>query len=35
MQDGDSLAGQVTGVKQEFGSLMRNKNFMRLFTGQA
>jgi dTMP kinase len=28
------LAGQVGDVKQEFGVLIRNKNFMRLFWGQ-
>lgn len=34
MADGGGLAGQVTDVKMEFGALVRNKNFMRLFWGQ-
>lgn len=34
MAEGSSLAGQVGDVKQEFGVLVRNRNFMRLFWGQ-
>jgi dTMP kinase len=34
MADGSGLAGQMGDVKQEFGALVRNKNFMRLFWGQ-
>jgi dTMP kinase len=34
MSDGDGIAGQMTGVKQDFGALVRNRNFMRLFWGQ-
>jgi dTMP kinase len=34
MAEGSGLAGQVGDVKQEFGLLVRNRNFMRLFWGQ-
>lgn len=32
--DANGLAGQMGDVKSEFGTLVRNKNFMRLFWGQ-
>jgi len=34
MGEEGNLASQVGDVKQEFGALVRNKNFMRLFWGQ-
>ncbi|MHB8893850.1 MAG: MFS transporter [Candidatus Geothermincolia bacterium] len=34
MADGPGIAGQMGDVKQDFGVLVRNRNFMRLFWGQ-
>jgi len=33
-KEGTSLMGQMSDVKSEFGTLTRNKNFMKLFWGQ-
>ncbi len=34
MTDGTGIAGKVTSARRDFGALVRNKSFMRLFWGQ-